>query len=561
MTLPGFAARLQIGLQSGLALLQGAARDALAWLRGLRGWSLAAVMAGLGAIMAMAMAPTFFFWLLPLCMGPLLIVWHEAASWRAAFARLWWFSFGYFVAGLYWIGIAVTTDWKTFWWFLPVPVILLPAFLALLQAGGGLLAYLGPWRRDAWASTLSFAAAWLLVEWVKLWLFTGFPWNLLGYSFAFTPWLMQPASLGGIWLLSTVALLFALLPWVAALGGGGSRGALLGPLLGPLLGLVVLGGNLAFSGLVLVTAPSLEALTEGQGRVALIQPNAAQGVLQTPEQQQLVIERMLRLSRAAIAEASAQPDADPLLAVIWPEAAVPDVLHRRPALQGYLARILPPDTKLITGSLRVEAGEGDAFLYYNAFDVLDHQGRELAYYNKRYLVPFGEYVPFKSLLDGIPSVTGGIINTSSGSSKNPIKVRGLPAFLPSICYEGIVPNFHSVGLRQESAFILNLTNDGWFGLSTGPHQHLAIQRTRAVEAGKPLVRVSNPGISSIFDGLGRQLVAIDLGVQSYKISRLPRSASKMTVFTRFGNGLALALIALLIFVATILISRQNSSSD
>ncbi len=516
---------------------------------------MAAIMCALGGLMALAMAPTFFFWLLPLCLGPAFVVWQAAASWRAAFARLWWFSFGFFVAGLYWIGIAITTDMATFWWFLPVPVILLPAFLAALQAGGSLVAYFGPWRRASWSGALAFAGAWLLIEWVKLWLFTGFPWNLLGYSFAFTPWLMQPASIGGIWLLSAIALLFALLPW-AGLMQARAHGWL-----GLALGGATLLANLGFSAGVLLTQPSLKELTEGQGRIALIQPNAAQGVLQTAEQKERVIERMLRLSRAAIAEAAEQPDAGPLMAVIWPEAAVPDVLHRRPALQGYLARILPRETKLITGSLRVEAGEGDSLLYYNAFDVLDHQGREVAHYNKRYLVPFGEYVPFKSLLDGIPSVTGGIINTSSGSSKNPIKVKGLPAILPSICYEGIVPNFHAQGIKQGGAFILNLTNDGWFGLSTGPHQHLAIQRIRAVESRRPLVRVSNPGISSVFDGLGRQLVAIDLGLQSHRVSFLPRSVSETTIFTRFGNVSALLLVALLFFVAGILISRTNSSSE
>ncbi len=548
--------------------VQGYLRNGLAQLQG---WRMAALMLGLGAVMALSMAPFFFFWLLPLCLGPAYLAWQQAPSRWQAFARLWWFSFGFFVAGLYWIGIAVTSDWQTFWWFLPVPVILLPAFLAALQAGGALLVTFGPWWRHPWAGPMVFAAAWLLVEWVKLWIFTGFPWNLLGYSFAFTPWLMQPASLGGIWLLSTLALLFALAPWMGFDRPMAERPvpktqrltlAWLRPHPGLAIGLGAVAVNLAYSAAVLLTGPSLEALLDGQDRVALIQPNAAQGVLQSDAQQIRVIERLLMLSRAAVAQAqqqSASGQAGRLAAIIWPEAAVPDVLHRRPALQGYLARVLPTDTRLITGSIRLESNAKGEPLYYNSFDVLDHMGRELAHYNKRHLVPFGEYVPLKSLLDRLPSITGGFINTSSGSNINPIKVKGLLPFLPSICYEGVVPNFHREGLKQGGAFILNLTNDGWFGLSTGPYQHLAIQRVRAVEARRPLIRVSNPGISGVFDGFGRQVVAIDLGLQSYDISRVPQSSDKTTVFSRVGNVAALIFVGLLFGVANIAITIRKRS--
>lgn len=559
------------------------------WLAQWHGWRLAGLMFALGALMALTMAPFFFIWLLPICLGPAFVVWQQAETRMQAFARVWWFSFGFFVAGLYWIGIAITSDWQTFWWFLPVPVILLPAFLAGLQAGGAWLATFGPWRQQALASLLVFAAAWLLVEWVKLWLFTGFPWNLLGYSFAFTPWLMQPASLGGIWLLSALALLFALGPWLewrktparaeagAAAHAGtnlqaGEHGSpqgwtrwfkvFLHP--GLIVSAAALGGNLVYSAVTLWVAPGLHDLLSGQDRVALIQPNAAQGVLQTPEQQRLVVERQLRLSRAAIAEnarLSASGDPARLAAIIWPEAAVPDVLHRRPALQGYLTRDLPDETLLITGSLRLESDSNGAPLYYNSFDVLDHTGRELAHYNKRYLVPFGEYVPFKSFLDLLPSITGGLINTTMGFDENPIEVKGLERFLPSICYEGIVPNFHRKGLQSGGAFILNLTNDGWFGLSTGPYQHLAIQRLRAVEANRTLIRVSNPGISGIFDGFGRQVAAIDLGLQSYQVSRVPRSPAKTTVFSRIGNSWALLLVGLLLLGAQFSITQGKRSFE
>lgn len=569
----------------------------------LHGWRMSAVMLALGGLMALTMAPFFFFWLLPICLGPAFIAWQEAKTRWQAFARLWWFSFGYFVAGLYWIGIAVTSDWQTFWWFLPVPVILLPAFLAAMQAGGALIATLRPFWRHAWGGPLAFAASWLLIEWVKLWIFTGFPWNLLGYSFAFTPWLMQPASLGGVWLLSTLALLFALGPWMGGPWMGapwmGEPGAAPGKmqgtmretakrtdaqrldpavipatfrpawtwlktmrLLGPALGLAALAFNLVYSAAVLWTTDDMETLLAGQDRVALIQPNLEQGILQSPEQQRKVIERLLLLSRAAIGESerlNAAGDGAQLAAIIWPEAAVPEVLHRRPALQGYLTRDLPAETLLITGSIRLEADAKGAPLYYNSFDVLDHMGREQAYYNKRYLVPFGEYVPFKSVLDLLPSITGGFINTSKGLDDNPIKVKGLGRFLPSICYEGIVPNFHREGLKQGGKLILNLTNDGWFGLSTGPYQHFAIQRLRSVEANRPLIRVSNPGISAIFDGVGRQVAAIDLGLQSYHVSRVPRAASKMTIFSQIGNLWALMLAALLFLGARLSITDRKSS--
>lgn len=513
-----------------------------------------------GATMALSMAPFFWFWLIPLTLGPAFIAWRDAPNAAASFWRLWSFTMGFFMAGLYWIGISVTADWQAFWWFLPVPVIGLPALLSFIQAGLTLPFWLISKNRLTTAA-VAFIAAWFLVEWTKLWLFTGLPWNLLGYSLAFGPWMTQLAAVGGIWLLSLLVLFGSILPWSFYKASSEQGSLRLLTLASFGAGALAWGSLFAYSAWVLTKAPSYEALTENQPSVALIQPNRAQGVLQTEAQQRSVIDTMKHLTRAAYSLAESKGVR--LGAAIWPEAAVPDFVALKPELRQYLAEVVPQGSYLITGAVRAHLSSNDRqppdneILYFNSLEILDSTGQIVAHYNKRHLVPFGEYVPLRSYIPWTNSLTGGMIDTTPGRPIRAIKLPSLPSFAPSICYEGIVPDYIIHKQNANADWMLNLTNDGWFGISSGPYQHFAIQRIRAIEERRSLVRVSNPGISGVFDAFGRNGDLIGLNTRSFSLQAIPKRPEMRNIFSLTGNFicLVLALTLLIVFSIFLFIDR------
>ena len=208
--------------------------------------------------------------------------------------------------------------------------------------------------------------------------------------------------------------------------------------------------------------------------------------------------------------------------LIWPESAFPFLLTREPDALAQIAALLPEGTVLITGAVRApELPPGQKVeRAYNSIYVIDHDGSILSVYDKIHLVPFGEYLPFQDFLErlGLMQLTklpGGFI---AGDRRRAMEVPRAPRMLPFLCYEIIFPGEAMPG-SERPGWMINLTNDGWFGISSGPYQHLQQARVRAIEQGLPLVRAANTGISAVIDPLGRIIKSLPLGAEGVMDAR------------------------------------------
>ena len=237
--------------------------------------------------------------------------------------------------------------------------------------------------------------------------------------------------------------------------------------------------------------------------------------------------------------------------LIWPESAFPFFLTREADAMAQIADLLPKGTVLITGAVRAPDAPPGAKITraYNSIYLIDHDGSVLSVYDKLHLVPFGEYLPFQDLMEKLgfeqlTKVSGGFI---AGSRRKPMDVPGAPRMLPLICYEAVFPG--DVTARDDRpGWIVNLTNDGWFGISTGPYQHLQQARLRAIEEGLPLVRAANTGVSAVIDPVGRVVARLGLGAEGVLDSPLP-SAITPTIYARLGDMPAAVLVAAVLIIA------------
>jgi apolipoprotein N-acyltransferase len=506
----------------------------LAW-----GWRRCLVAFLAGASTAVALPP-IEFWPAPFITFPILIWLIDGSAtgrWGgvlAAAAAGWWFGFGYFVAGLYWIGNALLVDAKTFGWLLPFAILGLPAVLAVFTAFGVGLARL-LWVRGA-MRILSLAFALTLSEWLRGHLLSGFPWNAFGYTLATPSLLAQSASLVGLWGLTFVAVAVYASPVVLADDVADTPRRWLAPALSAL----VLAAMALYGALRLHNTPT--TYVDGV-RLRIMQPNLQQDEKFNYSQKQAVMNRYIALSeRASGQQASGISDVTHL---IWPESAFPFFLTREADALAQIAALLPEGTVLITGGVRAPdlAPSPAITRAYNSVYVIDHDGSVLSVYDKVHLVPFGEYLPFQDFLERLglmqlTKVRGGFI---PGDRRRAMSVPRAPSFLPLICYEIIFPG-QAVPGGERAGWMLNLTNDGWFGSSAGPYQHFQQARLRAIEEGLPLVRAANTGISAVVDPLGRVISALPLGTEGILDARLPR-ALPPTLFARVGDGPAGLMVA------------------
>ena len=518
------------------------------------GWRRAAIAFAAGAVSVLGLAP-FDFWPLLFVTFPIMIWLIDGAAsgrWGGALSAGiagWWFGFGYFVAGLYWIGYAFLVDAKTFGWLLPVAVTALPAFLAIYTGLGFALARAlwtrGPFRILALALTLT------VTEWLRGHLFTGFPWNAFGYTLTGPLVFAQASALLGLWGLTFFAVAIFASPATLADERADTRR----PSLPLLLAFVALAALAAYGSVRLSLQPT--EFVDGV-RLRIMQPNLPQDEKFNYNAKQQVMNRYIALSNRTTGPQSAGVgDATHL---IWPESAFPFFLTREPDALAQIANLLPEGTVLITGAVRApDVASGiKGQRAYNSVYVIDHEGSILSIYDKVHLVPFGEYLPFQDLLErfGLAQLTkvqGGFI---SGDRHRSLSVPGAPRFLPLVCYEIIFPNSVVPRGGERPDWLVNLTNDGWFGISSGPYQHLQQARVRAIEEGLPLVRAANTGISAVIDPLGRIVKSLPLGTEGILDAQLPRPLER-TVYVRTGNGLIGILMGI---VALFLINRRFKRS-
>jgi apolipoprotein N-acyltransferase len=532
--------------------------DRLAQLTGWRAHG-AAWLAGL--LSTLSMAP-FFWWPVLFATLPVL-VWllGGAPSPKRAAWIGWWFGFGYFLLGLFWIGEAFLVE-IAFLWALPFAVTLLPAGLALFFAAATTVAVMLTPGSRGWPRIAALALTISAAEWLRGHILTGLPWNILGYALTAPDTMMQSASVLGIYGLTMLAVLVFAAP--AVLWTTATR-----PMMrvsGVVLAVV---GIFAMIGHGTITLRRASSEMVPGVKVRVVQPSILQTEKWLPENQRRIFNDHLDLS-------GRKPDGtqDGLVGinlVIWPEAAMPFQPLKSPEALAAIGDLLPVGTFLISGGLRTEdvpatgSGTDDgpsrkAFNSLMAFGNIDGKKGELvALYDKIHLVPFGEYLPFQRVLEkiGLRQLTrmrGGF--SAHNGSRQQFVVPGLPAFGPLICYEAIFPA-EVMPVGQRPAALINVTNDGWFGNTTGPRQHLHQTRVRAVEEGLPLVRAANNGISAVIDAHGRIIARLDMNVRGSLDSTLP-VAAKATWYSWAGDTTFWVLWAMLaiVLLATTRVGRS-----
>ena len=513
-------------------------RRLAAWLARRRGVGRLALAAALGAVGCAAFAPVHFPpALLPSLAGLVFLVdgaggarsARSARSARGAFAIGFAWGAGHFAVGLYWVGNAFIVADRAVW-AAPFAVAGLAALCAAYPAAAcALYRRLAP--RGVWRPVV-FAGAWTLLEWLRgSFPLGGFPWNLAGYVWTPWPFAVQFAAVAGVYGLGWFTVFAAVSP--AALADRRTRRAPAGPW-APVAALALLAVNAAAGAALLARADP--AAPAPQARLRLVQANVEQA---RKWNRDLLGEHFRRHEALSTA-----PGAPTL--VVWPETASPLDLSQPFAEREHALRSAPPGGALVSGALRREAAPGGGRRLWNSLQALDSEGRLVGQYDKARLVPFGEYVPFL----GLPFVAR-IVGDASGFARGPgprtLAVPGAPPFSPLICYEAIFPGA-AVDPAARPAWLLNVTNDAWYGRSPGPYQHFEQARLRAVEEGLPLARVAGTGISGVVDAWGRVVAKRGLGEAGTVDAALPPPRPP-TPFSRLGNApaTAWALAGLLLF--------------
>lgn len=473
-----------------------------------------------GAASALAFAPVHALPVLWVSF-PLLAWLISSGGVHRAFWTGWAFGFGQFAAGLYWIGASFVYTGQFGWIAGGIGVAGLSAGLAVLPAAAVAVARLfdqPPGR------LIALGVAWVLAEGLRSWLLTGFPWNLTGQVWAFSVTAMQPAAWIGTHGLGAVTVLAALAP--AAVAGRRMRQGLL--LSAPLAAVLFLG----------LLRDNVRTLDLGEGPVVrIVQGNVPQEARLDASRHDDNIRRYVETSRNPPAGAA------PKL-VIWPEAVLPFDPSGREEFRRDVQAMIPGEARLATGGFRLRPADGAVF---NSLFFLAPDGRLEASYDKVHLVPFGEFLPLAEWLPAsLLPVTGRGMHAADARAR--IDLPGFSTAAPAICYEIIFPT--PTGGPDRPGWLLNVTNDAWFGRTSGPYQHFAQARLRAVEEGLPVVRAANTGISAVIDARGRVLAQLGLGERGVIDHPLP-VPEKPPLHARMGDmPLFAGLFALLLIMLT-----------
>lgn len=512
----------------------------VAWLGARSPWRRRAMAFPAGVLATLALPPVHAVPVLLLSLPLLMLLAATARRPRQAFGDGWWFGFGHFLAGLYWIGIAFMVNEDVSDWAGVPAVIGVAAVMAAFPGLAALATRLFAARLDfsrlahGVALAIAFAALWGVAEWLRGHLFTGFPWNLMGSVWAFSPALFQSASLWGSYGLSVVTVLIAVLP--AAGLGRRTRAGRFGPLIASTVAVALLwaGGAWRLGGATDAAVPDI--------RLRIVQANVKQ---QEKWRRDRLSENFIRHL-----ELSAKPARKPVTHIIWPETAVPYFLNEEVSRRFLIADVVPEGGFVITGAPRLEYEPDGTPVIANSLFVIDGLANVQASYDKSHLVPFGEYVPLRGLLGllGLGRFVPSSIDFTPGPGPTVIDLEGLPSFSPLVCYEVIFPAA-VVPRNARPDWILNITNDGWYGRSSGPYQHLVTAQFRAVEEGLPVVRAAGTGISAVIDGHGRIWHSLALGRSGFIDSDLPVKLESPTLFARAGDWSYFGLLAILVLLA------------
>jgi apolipoprotein N-acyltransferase len=499
-------------------------------------WRRRALAALSGMVATAALPPLDAVPLLCLAFPGLLLLLAATPGWRAAFAVGWWFGFGHFTAGLYWLAWPLTLELARFGWMIPFAVFGVSAVLALAPAAAAATI-----RATGTAGTtrvLLFAAAWAVGEWLRGDVVTGFPWALIATAWDATVPMMQSVSVVGVYGLGLVTVVIAAAPVLLVERGLSRMHRVIG-CGGAVVLLAVLwswGAGRAAAG---------DARPVDGVRVRLVQANVPQTLKWAERRREQNFADYLALTTSA--------GFANVTHVVWPESAIDYRLATdHPALgvdadrRERLAAAVPRGGALILGAVRDRRRRR-----YNSVHVVAPDGTVIATYDKHRLVPFGEYVPLRWLLRrlGIEQIAHGVGDTDAGAGPATVAVPNAPATTPLVCYEAIFA-VRAAG-RGRPGWLVNVTNDAWFGRTSGPYQHFAAARLRAVEAGLPLVRAANTGITAVVDAYGRVTARLPLMTTGVLDADLPRPIAAGTVYGHLGEWTWTVLVLLDLLVALV----------
>ena len=513
-------------------------------LRGLTGWRRngTALLCGLAAAFSL---PPLNAW--PLLFGavPLLIILLldiMRRDVRSSFILGWSFGFGYFLFAFHWIGFAFLVDKKDYLWMMPFAVGGLSAAMAVYWGIAVSCAALSRFKRLS--LVLLFAGTVGLSEILRGLLFTGFPWAAPGLAAVGMGGVMQTASLWGMCGLTVLIMLWAGI-WPVILS---RQSRLL---------------HRVTAALILLTLPlcwawgtwrieTVKVADVAGMKLRIVQPNISQDDKWRDKNVRRIFEQLL--------EMSARPpgDGEAVTHLVWPESAVPFLIDESKGGKADVARLLGEQRILMTGTLRREkssSGNSDDDRVFNSVLAFDGDGAVVAQYDKWRLVPGGEFLPFEWLLQplGFRKVVTVPGSFAAGTGPHTFEIPGAPPVGFSICYEAIFPE-GLVDEKKRPSWLVNVTNDGWFGNSTGPYQHLAQLRLRAIEQGLPIVRAANTGISALVDPLGRFTASLGIGEVGVIDAHLPEKLPT-TFFATYGQGVVVSMLLLFFLVSALFHKR------
>jgi apolipoprotein N-acyltransferase len=472
----------------------------------------------LGAAISLAFAPlNLSFILIPSFTTLLFLIRNQSP--KKAFIFSWLFGFGHFSVSLYWIYFAF--EIVNLSYLGPFAVMGLAMFIAIFPALSGSLTTL--WSRNSVQQVWLFSGLWCLMEWLRSYIFTGFPWNLIGYTWGIT--MLQSTAWIGIYGLSFFTIL-----WATSFASRSWKMIFSSTLI--IVSLWTIG---------YIRLQQTSTLEYKDTNIRLVQASIPQQLKWLPEEREKNLSLYLTLSKLEAER--------PLKAIIWTEAAVTFPINKHQNIRDILKTIVPPNGIFITGGIRLIDTASTDPIIFNTLFVLDKTGQILDIYDKKQLTPFGEYVPFRSILT-IEKLTYGSIDYKAGTESKVLKVDPLPPFQPLICYEGIFPHL-IIRRNSGAAWFLSLTNDSWFGLSWGPYQHLAIVRARAIEHGIPLIRAASNGISAVIDPYGRILHRLELNEIGFIDFTLPQPLVESTFYSHWREIPFFILLAFSLIIGSV----------
>lgn len=492
-----------------------------------------------GVALSFAQAPYDLWPLIFPCFGVFYYLYASLERKRTVFLLSFLFSLGYFIVGLYWIGNALLVEGNEYKWAWPLAVVALPTLLSLFPALYLTINFI-LFKHNAFAKFIGFCLFLSFSEWVRGYVFTGFPWNLYGYTVASDLKIAQSLSVIGPYGLTLLAII-----WGASMGYEGKHKRF--------IWIASIISILALSVYGHVRLSQNPTAYNKDYQFHLIQPNIAQAEKWEDEFLARNFESHFALSNRQRKKGG---DKDKKHIYVWPETAIPPILLNDPARNNRLQQMLGDDAILLSGTLNAEMGK-DAFdaKYYNGLSMWGQGNFGTRLYAKSHLVPFGEYIPFQQFipLETVTQFSG----FNRGQGAQTIKVENYPSFTPLICYEVIFPHKAVNKAQERPDYILTVTNDGWYGDSAGPRQHFRQARFRAIEQAIPVIRNANTGISGTIDAYGRSVMKSDLLKRQTVQSWLPLKSQKATLYSRFGD---LPYLIICLIILAFLLHRKTRKS-